>query len=545
MSYSAINSPLAQTKVTSIVIDPSDNKWIGTSDAGLYRLAPSGQWTHYTQEDSSLPADQIEDMIVDREGDIWIGTPRGLIRLRCGRRCPGDWKAPPTALPPIKYGDYSLLENVAWKETQPQDGPSVEQFGQGITWRALEEPNRVILAISLPRPYKGDTVWSYVALAFSGSEDSGSLNYDLTEADDGPARVFVSGAFTQVTLRSNGLVKTVETGAALDLARAYPYPSAYLPELQRLLPKEPPPSPVALKAQSLIKKDSEGDMLKVARDLVYSRLFCLMPYDYGGENQNEVAASSIQDLFRKPEGVLTENRGVAASKSQLLCSLATSLGIPSRTVLNLKGYAWSELWITGLGWIPAETTFPVYDYPWPQRVSFPKRFSPPEHLISSKTSNRTVPLGIRWFPAVRAQLSTGQYNLLKDPNQFMQTKLIIVKPSWTSSLPNEVALEILPNNFLFIHTRAGRETLVIRDGRGRNTKKVEFKSYDTPLQLDLRPDLTWIVVPRKKGSYVVLETLEWREGIGSPERGPGGEDSLEEGPYGQKALPPLGESPNQ
>jgi hypothetical protein len=306
-----------------------------------------------------------------------------------------------------------------------------------------------------------------------------------------------------------------------------------------------PPSPaIRRKAESLVKGDSEGDMLKIARDLLYSPLFSLMPYDYTGEKRRNEDASSVEELFRTPDEVLAHNRGVAISKSRLLCSMASSLGIPSKTVVTLKGYGWSELWIQGLDWVPVDTAFPVYDYPWPQRVSFPKRLFPGESLVSSDTSAKMAPLGISWTPPLPASVVTGQYNLLKDPNQFMQTKLIIARPSWRSNLENEVMLEILPDHFLFLQTRENREILVIRDRKARDVKRVLLSAYDSPLTIDLRPDLTWVVLPKKRADYVIIETLEWKKGAGSLYTQRNGED-LRWQRVLEKNGPPLGERKNR
>jgi signal transduction histidine kinase/ligand-binding sensor domain-containing protein/CheY-like chemotaxis protein/HPt (histidine-containing phosphotransfer) domain-containing protein len=74
---------LTGRSVTALAQGLGGALWIGTSEAGIFRLA-AGILSRVTALDG-LPDDQIASLLVDRHGDLWAGTPRGLGRLRGGR----------------------------------------------------------------------------------------------------------------------------------------------------------------------------------------------------------------------------------------------------------------------------------------------------------------------------------------------------------------------------------------------------------------------------------------------------------------------------
>ena len=76
---------LAGRSVATIAQGQDGGLWIGTSEAGVFRLA-EGTLSRLTSRDG-LPDDQITALLVDRGGDLWVGTPRGI-----GRRRGGLWE---------------------------------------------------------------------------------------------------------------------------------------------------------------------------------------------------------------------------------------------------------------------------------------------------------------------------------------------------------------------------------------------------------------------------------------------------------------------
>ena len=67
--------------VTCMTVDPSNRKWIGTMESGIYLVSPRGDEVlmHYTTNDSQLPDNKINDIYADPlSNKVYIGTNSGL-----------------------------------------------------------------------------------------------------------------------------------------------------------------------------------------------------------------------------------------------------------------------------------------------------------------------------------------------------------------------------------------------------------------------------------------------------------------------------------
>ncbi len=68
--------------ITSIAVDGSNNKWIGTADSGIFMVSPNGQETkyHFTINNSPLPSNVINDIKINsKTGEVFIATNKGMI----------------------------------------------------------------------------------------------------------------------------------------------------------------------------------------------------------------------------------------------------------------------------------------------------------------------------------------------------------------------------------------------------------------------------------------------------------------------------------
>ncbi len=74
--YNVDNSDLPQNSVTSIALDSSGNKWIGTRDGGLAKFDGTS-WIVYNTSNSGLPKNGIRSLAIDGSGNKWIGTYDG------------------------------------------------------------------------------------------------------------------------------------------------------------------------------------------------------------------------------------------------------------------------------------------------------------------------------------------------------------------------------------------------------------------------------------------------------------------------------------
>ncbi|WP_346881930.1 two-component regulator propeller domain-containing protein [uncultured Algibacter sp.] len=82
---------LFQQSITNIEVDGSNNKWIGTADAGIFYFSPDGQNTifHFTIDNSPLPSNVINDISIDNaNGIVYIATSKGLVSFESGSSSP-------------------------------------------------------------------------------------------------------------------------------------------------------------------------------------------------------------------------------------------------------------------------------------------------------------------------------------------------------------------------------------------------------------------------------------------------------------------------
>lgn len=73
---------LGTEQVQCIAIDGVNRKWIGTSSSGIYLVSEDGleEISHFTAENSPLLSNEITSIaILDRTGEVFIGTSKGLI----------------------------------------------------------------------------------------------------------------------------------------------------------------------------------------------------------------------------------------------------------------------------------------------------------------------------------------------------------------------------------------------------------------------------------------------------------------------------------
>lgn len=76
---------LQNEKVTAIVVDGGNRKWLGTSSSGVFLMSPDGvtQLLNFTSENSPLPSNNISSLAMDEAtGELFISTERGMVSYR-------------------------------------------------------------------------------------------------------------------------------------------------------------------------------------------------------------------------------------------------------------------------------------------------------------------------------------------------------------------------------------------------------------------------------------------------------------------------------
>jgi streptogramin lyase len=72
---------LGSEKVKAIAIDGANQKWIGTERAGVFLLSSDGleEIHHFTTENSPLYSDNISAIVIQDNGEVFIGTDKGIL----------------------------------------------------------------------------------------------------------------------------------------------------------------------------------------------------------------------------------------------------------------------------------------------------------------------------------------------------------------------------------------------------------------------------------------------------------------------------------
>ena len=76
---------LLETEViTAIAVDGDNRKWIGTDRSGVFLLSADGteQLYHFTEENSPLFSNQVIDIVINADGEVFIGTSNGIIAYK-------------------------------------------------------------------------------------------------------------------------------------------------------------------------------------------------------------------------------------------------------------------------------------------------------------------------------------------------------------------------------------------------------------------------------------------------------------------------------
>jgi sugar lactone lactonase YvrE len=79
------NSKIPSNSISDFVIDEKRNLiWIGVWKVGLAKY-DGENWFLYTKENSKIPSIYLSDLQLDKNGDLWIGTYSGLVKVNLER----------------------------------------------------------------------------------------------------------------------------------------------------------------------------------------------------------------------------------------------------------------------------------------------------------------------------------------------------------------------------------------------------------------------------------------------------------------------------
>ena len=104
---------LFQQFISSIEVDGSNNKWIGTVGSGLFYLSADGQNTiyHFTKQNSPLPSENIVDLSIDNTtGLVYVATDNGLVSFFSGSSRPNEDLLNAYAYPNPVRPNFNIVE---------------------------------------------------------------------------------------------------------------------------------------------------------------------------------------------------------------------------------------------------------------------------------------------------------------------------------------------------------------------------------------------------------------------------------------------------
>lgn len=93
--------------VTAIAVDGDNRKWIGTERSGVFLLSADGtqQIYHFTEDNSPLFSNQVIDIAIDADGEVFIATSSGIIAFKGSASEPSETFTDVYAYPnPVKDG---------------------------------------------------------------------------------------------------------------------------------------------------------------------------------------------------------------------------------------------------------------------------------------------------------------------------------------------------------------------------------------------------------------------------------------------------------
>ena len=73
--YTQQNSGLPASEINEILIDKKGNKWITTAEnQGLIKLSASGEWTLFNTSNSEIPDNMVYSLVLDNDDNLWLAT---------------------------------------------------------------------------------------------------------------------------------------------------------------------------------------------------------------------------------------------------------------------------------------------------------------------------------------------------------------------------------------------------------------------------------------------------------------------------------------
>lgn len=110
---------LSGESILSIAVDGANNLWIGTTNGAFY-ISNNGltEYHHFTQDNSPLLSNKIQDIAIDADGNVFFATDKGIISFRGKAAESKETNSDVTVFPnPVRQGYAGLvgIKNLTYK----------------------------------------------------------------------------------------------------------------------------------------------------------------------------------------------------------------------------------------------------------------------------------------------------------------------------------------------------------------------------------------------------------------------------------------------
>ncbi len=154
--------------VTAIAIDGSNKKWIGTDRSGVFLLSADGleEIHHFTEENSPLFSNNITSIAINDNGEVFIGTAKGLISYKGAATPGGETNTDVYAYPnPVRPGYTGLI---AIKGLVDNASVKITDVNGSLIYDTMAEGGQ---AVWNGKNFSGQRAQSGVYLVFISNDD--------------------------------------------------------------------------------------------------------------------------------------------------------------------------------------------------------------------------------------------------------------------------------------------------------------------------------------------------------------------------------------
>lgn len=238
--FDPANAPLF---VTRMVIDNADNVWMATTNDGLWVYAKGNilsstsddpQALHFTAANSELQSNTINDLAIDRNGALWVGTGQGVVVIDCPSSVfSSSFSCTQPRRIIVTLGDYSeYLFNTEVVQAIAVDGGNRKWVGttNGATLISSNGEEQILQLTTENSPLPSNTIFDIGILgrtgdvffatdiglaSFIGDASQGADEHTNVEVYPNPVEANYNGPISVIGLVSDAYVKVMDSKGRL------------------------------------------------------------------------------------------------------------------------------------------------------------------------------------------------------------------------------------------------------------------------------------------------------------------------------------------